>query len=292
MRLDTLAKLLRIDQWVKNLFVLIPLIFNRSLFDSKLLLYSIIAFFSFCFISSAVYIFNDLCDIRSDRNHPLKRKRPIASGRIKPFAAAGISFLLILLCYATIIATDIPTAVILIISVYLVMNILYSVTLKNIAILDVMIIAIGFVLRVLAGGAATGIEVTPWLVMMVFILTLLIAFGKRRDDLVRKEEYGESGRRSVAHYNVMFINQVIAILGAVVIVAYISYTLTPEVEIRFHSKNVYITSIFVIGAVLRYLQLALVKENTGDPTRIFYTDRFIQLCMAGWLILFLLIIYL
>lgn len=287
----TIFRLLRIKQWVKNLFVFIPLIFSGRMLDPVLIIESVGAFFAFCLISSSIYILNDLRDRDSDRRHPFKRFRPIASGQISAGVAVAISLICAAGAFAVVWGSGFPPPAYAIVAVYMVLNVLYSFGLKNIPILDVIIIAVGFVLRVLLGGVATGIYITPWLVMMVFLLTLLIGFGKRRDDLLRMEHDHVEIRKSVQGYNITFINQVLSILSATVIVAYISYTLTPEVEDRFHSDKVYLTSVFVIGAVLRYLQIALVGENTGKPTDILYNDRFIQLCSVLWLLSFILIIY-
>lgn len=287
----TIFRLLRIKQWVKNLFVFVPLIFSGRMLDPELIMESAGAFFSFCLISSSIYILNDLRDRDSDRRHPFKRFRPIASGQIPAGLAVAISLTCAAGSFLTVWGCGFPATASAIVAAYLVLNVLYSFGLKNIPILDVIIIAVGFVLRVLLGGVATGIYITPWLVMMVFLLTLLIGFGKRRDDLLRMEHDHVEIRKSVQGYNITFINQVLSILSASVIVAYISYTLTPDVEDRFHSDKVYLTSVFVIGAVLRYLQIALVGENTGKPTDILYNDRFIQLCSVLWLLSFILIIY-
>lgn len=282
---------LRVRQWVKNLFVYVPLVFSGKMLNPQLILESTGAFMAFCLLASSIYIINDLRDRDADRRHPVKRLRPIASGRFPSGMAVFLSAALCAMSFAMAWGCGFTANSYLILAGYLVMNLMYSFGLKHIAILDVIIIAAGFVFRVLLGGVATHIWVTPWLVMMVFLLTLLIGFGKRRDDLIKMERDDVDVRKSVQEYNLTFINQVLGILAATVIVAYVSYTLTPEVEARFHSGNVYLTSVFVIGAVLRYLQIALVKERTGNPTQLVYSDRFIQICTVLWLASFLLIIY-
>jgi prenyltransferase, ubiA family len=287
----TIMETLRVRQWVKNLFVYVPLVFSGKMLNPQLILESTGAFMAFCLLASSIYIINDLRDRDADRRHPVKRLRPIASGRFPSGMAVFLSAALCAMSFAMAWGCGFTANSYLILAGYLVMNLMYSFGLKHIAILDVIIIAAGFVLRVLLGGVATHIWVTPWLVMMVFLLTLLIGFGKRRDDLIKMERDDVDVRKSVQEYNLTFINQVLGILAATVIVAYVSYTLTPEVEARFHSGNVYLTSVFVIGAVLRYLQIALVKERTGNPTQLVYSDRFIQICTVLWLASFLLIIY-
>lgn len=285
-------KLLRVKQWVKNLFVFLPAIFSGQLLNAETFLHTLEAFFVFCLISSTIYILNDICDRKADREHPRKRLRPIASGKVSVGLASVIAVVIFVAAFVLAwLFFGMNVDVFLIAAGYVIMNIAYTLTLKNIAILDVIIIAAGFVLRVLMGGAACGIWVSPWLVMMVFLLTLLIAFGKRRDDLIRAESDGKKIRKSVTGYNITFINQVISLLAGTMIVAYVCYTLSNDVMTRFASQNVYLTSVFVIAAVLRYLQLIYVREESGSPTDIIYRDRFIQSCCVLWLLSFIFIIY-
>lgn len=285
-------KLLRVKQWVKNLFVFLPAIFSGQLLNAETFLHTLEAFFVFCLISSTIYILNDICDRKADREHPRKRLRPIASGKASVGLASVIAVVIFVAAFVLAwLFFGMNVDVFLIAAGYVIMNIAYTLTLKNIAILDVIIIATGFVLRVLMGGAACGIWVSPWLVMMVFLLTLLIAFGKRRDDLILAATDGKKIRKSVTGYNITFINQVISLLAGTMIVAYVCYTLSNDVMMRFASQNVYLTSVFVIAAVLRYLQLIYVREESGSPTDIIYRDRFIQSCCVLWLLSFIFIIY-
>lgn len=288
----TFFRLIRIKQWVKNLFLFLPLIFSGNMLNGEATLLTLEAFLSFCLLSSSIYILNDIVDCESDRKHPVKCHRPIASGKIKSWTAIIIS---IIFCAAAFLLSFIFFPITpgeqLILFAYLVINILYTAGLKHLVIVDVMIIAAGFVLRVLAGGAAANIWVSPWLIMMVFLLTLLIAFGKRRDDLIKLES-GIKTRKSVEQYNLVFIDQVLTLLSATMVVSYICYTLSPAVEERFNSQNVYLTSVFVIAATLRYLQIAMVKERSGKPTDIIYSDYFMQICGICWLLSFICIIYL
>ncbi len=285
-------KLLRVKQWVKNLFVFLPAIFSGQLLNAETFLHTLEAFFVFCLISSTIYILNDICDRKADREHPRKRLRPIASGKVSVGLASVIAVVIFVAAFVLAwLFFGMNVDVFLIAAGYVIMNIAYTLTLKNIAILDVIIIATGFVLRVLMGGAACGIWVSPWLVMMVFLLTLLIAFGKRRDDLILAATDGKKIRKSVTGYNITFINQVISLLAGTMIVAYVCYTLSNDVMMRFASQNVYLTSVFVIAAVFRYLQLIYVREESGSPTDIIYRDRFIQSCCVLWLLSFIFIIY-
>lgn len=288
--IEEYLRLLRPWQWVKNLFVFLPLIFGGQATSCRGLIAALVAFVSFSLAASAVYALNDITDRERDRLHPGKCRRPVASGTISTNAAGAVCGLLSAL--SLLVARQLPSSATacIIISVYLVLNILYSYWLKNIGIIDVMTIACGFVLRVLLGGVACGIYVSPWLITMVFMLTLLVAFGKRRDDLMKGGDTGH-GRRSVAGYTVAYVDQVMPLLAGAVIVAYIIYTLTPEVTRRLDSEYVYVTAIFVVAAILRYLQIVTVREDSGRPTRIFYRDPFMVGCCVAWAVTFMLIIY-
>jgi 4-hydroxybenzoate polyprenyltransferase len=291
MKLLSLWEMMRPKQWVKNLFILVPLIFSGNLLNTKMLMSAVIAFFAFSLMSSCVYIINDLCDIQGDRQHPVKSKRPIASGRVSTSTAIYMAVILALLSCVIVVIASLDLRALAILAGYLLLNICYSLKLKDIAILDVMIIAFGFLLRVLMGGVVISVPVTAWLVIMVFLLTLLIGFGKRRDDLLRMERDHLEIRKSVKGYSLQFVDIVMGILSATVLVAYIAYTLTPEVMARFNSQYVYVTAVFVVAAVIRYLQLAFVREQTGSPTELLFHDRFIQICCVLWTGAFLIIIY-
>jgi 4-hydroxybenzoate polyprenyltransferase len=182
--------------------------------------------------------------------------------------------------------------VMLVIVGYLLLNGAYCTKLKHYAIIDVCIVAFGFVLRILAGGYATEIVVSHWLVMMTFLLTLFLAFAKRRDDVLRMMKTGEAPRINTSRYNLTFINQAITITGCVMLVCYIMYTVSPAVVENFGTSNVYLTSIYVVVGLLRYLQIAVVDEKSGDPTKVMLHDRMIQLIVGAWVVTFLLMIYL
>lgn len=286
-----IIRLIRPTQWVKNLFVLLPVIFGGRLPDISVWTHAGEAFIAFCLLASGVYIFNDVIDAEADRSHPVKRLRPIASGKIKPSRAMLLSAFFIFLSFAcSIYIFHFAPALTGILFAYLVINFLYTVWLKYIAIVDVITIAVGFVLRVLLGGLATDIYVSAWLIMMVFLLCLLIAFGKRRAEVIRMEQ-GGTARKSVDGYNRGFMDRIMSLLAATVIVAYICYTLTPAVEERFNSPYVFLTSIFVIAGILRYLQIVFVRTESENPTDIMLHDRFIIICILLWLATFIMIIY-
>lgn len=291
---SNLLKLIRPHQWLKNVFVMIPMFFGGSLLDPSDIRASVVTFFAFSFIASSVYCFNDIIDVEADRRHPVKCKRPIASGAISVRSAWALMALMFLLSVGTVCLLDTYSHVInvgLVILVYYILNILYCSKLKQYAIVDVCIIAFGFVLRVLAGGFATDIALSKWLVLMTFLLTLFLSFAKRRDDVLRMNETGEPPRKNTIRYNFTFINQAITITASVTLVCYIMYTVSPEVVNRFHSDLLYLTSVFVLLGLLRYIQITVVDKRSGDPTKMMLRDRFTQCVVLLWALTFLVLIY-
>ncbi len=291
---SSLLKLIRPHQWLKNVFVMIPMFFGGSLLDPSDIRASVVTFFAFSFIASSVYCFNDIIDVEADRRHPVKCKRPIASGAISVRSAWALMALMFLLSVGTVCLLDTYTHVInvgLVILIYYILNILYCSKLKQYAIVDVCIIAFGFVLRVLAGGFATDIALSKWLVLMTFLLTLFLSFAKRRDDVLRMNETGEPPRKNTIRYNLTFINQAITITASVTLVCYIMYTVSPEVVNRFHSDLLYLTSVFVLLGLLRYIQITVVDKRSGDPTKMMLRDRFTQCVVLLWALTFLVLIY-
>lgn len=291
---SNLLKLIRPHQWLKNVFVMIPMFFGGSLLDPSDIRASVVTFFAFSFIASSVYCFNDIIDVEADRRHPVKCKRPIASGAISVRSAWALMALMFLLSVGTVCLFDTYSHVInvgLVILIYYILNILYCSKLKQYAIVDVCIIAFGFVLRVLAGGFATDIALSKWLVLMTFLLTLFLSFAKRRDDVLRMNETGEPPRKNTIRYNLTFINQAITITASVTLVCYIMYTVSPEVVNRFHSDLLYLTSVFVLLGLLRYIQITVVDKRSGDPTKMMLRDRFTQCVVLLWALTFLVLIY-
>lgn len=290
--LKDIIRLIRVRQWVKNLFVFLPLLFGGGLLSHKGIISGVGAFICFSLAASAIYALNDIADRKKDRQHPSKSHRPVASGRLRPETAGAVSGMLATLALvgSRWMFPDRPE-VCIVLGAYILLNILYTYLLKHMAIVDVIVIAAGFVLRVMAGGAACGIAVSPWLTVMVFLLTLFIAFGKRRDDLTKASETGTAMRRSTAGYTIGFIDLVMAMLAAAMIVAYIIYTLQSDVQERLGSRSVYLTTIFVVAGVLRYMQKAIVMNESGDPTELATGDPFLVVCAICWLASFIIIIY-
>lgn len=287
-------QLLRPLQWIKNGFVFAPVFFSNNLLKWEYVWPTLIVFCSFCLISSAIYCFNDLHDVEADRLHPKKQKRPIASGAVSSKAGYALMAICTILSFAVLTFVESPNTpyLYIIVAAYWLMNIAYCIKLKQIAILDVTIIAIGFVMRVLIGGLTTDIWISHWLVMMTFLLTLFLALAKRNDDYRIYEQTGMKPRISITGYNQTFINEATAIIASVTMVCYIMYTMSPEVIQRWGTRYVYLTSGWVLAGLLRYLQNMIVYGLSGSPTKSMVKDRFIQLCMLGWIASFFAIIYL
>ena len=286
-------KIIRPQQWVKNLFVFLPMFFGGSLTDVHDIINSLLTFFAFSCVASSVYCYNDIIDVDADRRHSVKCHRPIASGAVTVVQAyilmvfmlcLGIAFLLCL--------SDALVHTGMVVLGYYLLNLSYCTKLKQYAIIDVCVIAIGFVLRILAGGFATEVVVSHWLILMTFLLTLFLSLAKRRDDVIRMNKTGEPPRKNTIRYNLTFINQAITITASVTLVCYIMYTVSPEVIARFHTQYLYLTSIFVVLGLLRYIQITVVDEKSGDPTKAILHDRFMQLTVIAWGLAFLFIIYL
>jgi 4-hydroxybenzoate polyprenyltransferase len=287
-------KLLRPLQWLKNVFVFAPIFFSTNLLKPEFFWPTLVVFASFCLISSSIYCFNDLKDVEADRQHPKKCHRPIASGKVSVMEG----YVMMILCTIGALAIlplalspNTPYLYAIIIGYWL-MNIGYCLKLKQFAILDVSIIAIGFVMRVLVGGIATDIYISHWLVMMTFLVTLFLAFTKRNDDYRIYEQTGTKPRVSITGYNKTFINEATAIIASVTLVCYIMYTMSPEVIHRLGTRYVYLTSGWVLAGLLRYLQNMIVFGLSGSPTKSLVKDHFVQFCILGWIASFFVIIYL
>ena len=283
-------RLIRPKQWIKNAFIFVPLFFGGALFHTDALLSGLIAFFAYSFAASSIYCFNDIYDVEADRRHPVKCHRPIASGAISVKQAYTMMLAMFVLSMGISSLLD-SWETMGIIAFYWLLNLAYCAKLKQYAIIDVCIVAFGFVLRLLAGGVATHIMLSKWIVLMTFLITLFMSFAKRRDDVVRMEKTGEAPRKNTIRYNLTFINQAITITASVTLVCYIMYTVSPEVIQNFHTEHLYLTSVFVLVGLLRYIQIAVVDQQSGDPTKIILRDRITQCIVLGWLLSFLFLIY-
>ena len=292
MNVKDIARVIRPQQWIKNVFVLVPLFFGGSLLDTTDIIAAVTAAMAFCFISSSIYCLNDIIDVEDDRRHPTKCHRPIAAGKISVALAYVMMAFMVALSFGSVaLLGEYALGVGAVVGLYLLMNVAYCLVLKRYAILDVCTIAFGFVLRLFAGGIATGIGLSNWIVLMTFLLTLFLSLAKRRDDVLKMNQTGHAPRKNTSRYNLDFINQAITITATVTLVCYVMYTVSPEVEQRIGTRYLYLTTVFVIIGILRYLQLTLVDNKSGDPTKAMLHDRVLQAVVLLWFLAFLLIIY-
>jgi len=282
-------KLIRVKEWLKNSFLFLPAFFAGDIFNVRDLMKLGVGALAFSLVASSIYIINDYNDREVDRLHPKKKNRPIASGAIKPTPALTLMVILAIVGFS--MAFLINEFFFGILLGYFIMNLLYSSGLKNVPILDLFIVALGFIFRTYSGGVIAGIVVSSWLAIMIFLLALFLIIAKRRDDLVIYSETGEVVRKSSASYNLEFINSCLTLVSAVIIVAYIMYTQSPEVIERWNTHYLFATTIFVIAGVMRYLQIVFVEKDSGSPTTVLYRDKFILITILGWIISFYIIIY-
>ena len=281
MKLYSYIQLLRPQQWIKNLFVVAPLFFSGRFADGNALSAVAFAFVAFCLMSSAIYCVNDVADYRNDAKHEKKRRRPVASGAVSRTSAIVVA---VALAAASLgIAIAVNAKLLTVLGIYLILNLLYSLGLKRIAVLDVLIVASGFVLRLFAGGVATDVVLSKWIVIATFLLALFLAFAKRRDDVLILERTGEKMRESIENYSVRFIDAALASLAAAIVICYVMYTIDAEVGAHYNSPYLYLTAVFVIAWVLRYLQRTIRGEDSGNPTEAVYHDIFLIVCVVGWI---------
>ena len=291
--IKNILRLTRPKQWIKNFFVFVPMFFGGELFDAHSLWLTLVTFLAFSFVASSVYCYNDIVDVDADRQHPVKCHRPIASGEVSirmGYILMGVTFA-IGVAVIMMLPPEVKSQVGAVIIFYYVLNLSYCSKLKQYAILDVCIVAFGFVLRILAGGFACELELSNWIVIMTFLLTLFMSFAKRRDDVLRMNETGEAPRKNTVRYNLTFINQAITITASVTLVCYIMYCVSPEVTERFQTPYLYLTFVFVLLGLLRYIQIAVVDQKSGDPTKVILRDHFSQVIVVAWILTFLLMIY-
>lgn len=285
-----LAETLRPQQWVKNGFIFAALIFSHSLTRWDRFRQVLLAALIFCAISSAVYVFNDLMDVAEDRQHPTKKLRPIASGRLNAVTAGTVGAVLALA--ALIAAWRLDAGFLGIVACYLAINVLYSTFLKRVLLLDVFIVAAGFVFRVIAGGLVIHVAISPWLVVCTTLLALFIALSKRRHELVLLGDRASEHRAILADYSPYFLDQLIAVVTASTVVSYALYTLSPDVQAKFPGKRLELTIPFVLYGIFRYLHLIHHGEQGGNPTRSLLTDPVLLSTVVLWAVSVVLIIYL
>ncbi len=284
--IKSVITLLRPHQYIKNFFIFLPLFFGLKGFNGNFIGQLVVTFIAFSSVASAIYIFNDSIDIKRDRAHPIKKHRPLTSGKlsIKAASVLGIGLVCFGLGIAYIQSVWLPFLL------YICLNIAYSLKLKHIPIIDVFIISMGFVIRLLIGASVSQVELSMWIVIMTFLLALFLAFSKRKGDLVNLN--GQSQARPVLdEYSQEFLSICMAIMGSVVIVAYIMYTTSATVIAYTHSNYVYTTSIFVVFGILRYLKITFFDQITGSPTKVLIHDIWLQLSILCWLLSFAILLY-
>jgi len=275
--------LLRPHQWVKNLFVFAPLFFSFN-FSLNNAINTIIVFILFSLLASSMYVFNDVMDIEEDKNHPKKRLRPLASGKVSKstarFLIATFSLFPLFVAYVQ------NQRLFIVLLIYFILNTAYSIKLKHITIVDIFVIAIGFVLRLFAGASVIDNKLSMWIIIMTFLLALFLAVAKRRDDIILASQ-GKATRKNIDGYNLEFVNAVMVFMSGVIVVAYILYTVSEDVINRFHTRYLYLTTFFVILGIMRYMQITFVEQNSGNPTKLVLKDGFLQITIVLWLISFL-----
>ena len=280
---------LRPAQWSKNLLVFAGVLFGRRLFDPTALLDAVLAFAVFCDLSGVVYLVNDLADRDADRRHPLKAQRPIASGALPaPVAiavAAGLG------AAGLAVAWLVGPAFAAVAAVYLALQIVYSFPLKHIVILDVLTIAVGFVLRAVGGAVAVHVEISRWLLVCTILLALFIALAKRRHEIVLLSAGAASHRPILGEYSAYLLDQMIGVVTASTLISYIFYTISPETEAKFGTAWLGLTIPFPLYGIFRYLYLVHQREGGGSPADLLLTDRPLLACVALWALTVALIIY-
>lgn len=271
----------RPQQWIKNLFVFAPLIFSQNVLNRALVLRSALAFAAFCLISSAVYLLNDLRDIEEDRLHPLKAARPLASGRLK--RSTAVAALAIIAPAGFLVALLVNRSFVLIALGYFVLQVAYTLWLKHVVILDVFVVAAGFLLRVVAGGFAIHVYLSSWLLICTTLLALFLAMGKRRHEIVLMEGQAASHRPILKEYNVYLLDQMISVVTASTLLAYCLYTISEETVTKFGTRNLIFTVPFVLYGIFRYLYLIHQKAEGGTPESLIIRDKPLLLAIALWI---------
>ena len=279
-------ELIRWTHWAKNVFVLAPLFFSGDYYDISNVAEALKAFFIFCLVSSCVYIFNDLLDYEADSAHNKKRLRPLPSGRIgKPMAVLILSIMFISACLL-LYTLRMPINFIYVVSLYALINLVYSTGLKHIPVLELILVSSGFVLRLVGGGEALSIGLSPWIITATASLSLLITVAKRRSDLVQMSD-PEEQRASLIGYNVEFLNALLSILVSVTIVVYVIFSISDYATER-HGRFIIFSSIPVLIGMFRFLQLAIVFERGDFPTELITRDKGIIACILLFVCIFIL----
>jgi 4-hydroxybenzoate polyprenyltransferase len=279
---------LRPRQWAKNLFVFAGVVFSQNLF-TPLLGRAAIAFAIFCGLSGAIYLVNDAVDMHKDRLHPTKRQRPIASGALPRWLGVALAAALLAGCLGAAFALSVPFGAVAL--AYAVLLVAYSLWLKAIVIVDVLTVAIGFVLRAIAGAAAVDVSISGWLIICTILVALFLALGKRRHEYLSLRGTAAAHRPILAEYSEGFLDQMIAVVSASTVTAYALYTMSPETVGKFHTRFLPLTLPFVLYGIFRYLYLLYHRELGGNPSDLLLSDRALLLNTLLWMAALIAIIY-
>lgn len=282
--LKYLLKLMRPKQWIKNFFVFAAIIFSGKFSNMHILLLNIYVFVLFCLISSAVYILNDLVDAPKDRMHPQKKYRPIASGKVTKVQAIFLEVIIVII--TLYISYIIQYKIFIVILAYYIMNILYSFKLKNIVILDVMIITFGFLLRVISGSIPTNVQLSPWLLLCTMLLALFIALNKRKSEIITLKDKSGEHRKILEEYSVELIDSMLTIVTPGLLIAYCLYTFS-----SIQSRTMMITIPFVLYGIFRYQYLMLKENIGGKPEDVFQKDMPFLINIVLWVVCSIVIVY-
>jgi 4-hydroxybenzoate polyprenyltransferase len=282
-------KLIRIEQWTKNAFLFVPLIFSKHLFDIAYFKKELFGFGLFCLVSSLVYIINDIVDCESDKHHPKKRSRPIASGDISKTSASVIATGCF--CFACFISVWLDMKLVIAAFLYLSLNVAYSLQLKRIFLLDVFCIAGGFMLRVLAGAYAIAVAVSPWLVICTLFVSLFLAISKRKSEFILQLNSAFISRPSLKYYDITILDQMISVVASGMAISYALYTVSDRTIMEFGTDNLIFTTAFVLFGIFRYFHLTKTFQNEDNPTHLLLSDVPLMVNIAAWFITCITIVY-
>ena len=284
-----LWQLLRPTQWSKNTVLFAALIFSKHLFVTSDVAIVVAAYICFCCVASGAYVMNDIHDCERDRQHPLKSRRPLPSGRVSRTAALATALALMAAGLAGAFALGLGFG--LLTAFYLALQVAYTFALKEMVILDVMSIATGFVVRAVAGGVVIGVPVSPWLIICTFLLALFLGFSKRRHELVLLDDRASDHRASLRDYSPYFLDQMISVVTASTVVVYAIYTASPEVQEKLGTDKLYLTIPFVLFGIFRYLYLVHQREEGGNPTQLLLSDQPLLIDVVLWIVTASLVLY-
>ncbi|MCD2345951.1 decaprenyl-phosphate phosphoribosyltransferase [Clostridium guangxiense] len=284
LNLKALLLLMRPKQWTKNLFVFGAIIFSGNFLNARLVLMNLFVFAMFCLTSSSVYVFNDIVDADKDRKHPIKKYRPIASGKVSK--GQGIILDVILLIFIITFTSIVNIKILILLMMYVVMNIFYSFILKNVVIIDVMIITAGFVMRLASGGIATSVELSPWIILCTILLALFIALNKRKSEIISMKENRTKTRKILEEYSVELIDKMLTIVTPSILMAYCLYTFS-----SIQNRSMMITIPFVLYGIFRYEYLMEKANIGGKPEDIFTKDMPFLVNIVCWFLVVIIVIY-